>query len=489
MDTKNQQTTKQARVFFIRLIILIVAITITFVILNFVLYRNNEFFYQQLILLIIYLAVTLYLFIRLFMIFRIFIRNEALLEESNKHMQELKLFTNNLIKQRKEIQRMLNETTELSNKLLEQNLKLHTAQEEISQEKEKFATLFQASQLIASSWDLEQVLPKILELANKLVNFKTGRILIPENNYLVVSYAYGYDINKHGKMKINIGEGICGLAALNREIIIVEDVLNDPRYIKEIEETRAEIDIPLKYQGELLGILDIQDNKPFAWLDYPEDIFDILVLFGNYTAMVIHNSSIYTELKNSYVNIIKVLAKAIDAKDNYTHGHCERVKELSLQIGRRLELDPKDLEELEFAAFLHDIGKIALPESILYKPGLLTPVEFDVIKSHPSIGADMIGDIPFLQRTKRIIEQHHERIDGTGYPKGIKGNQMDFLAKIISVADAIDAMMTKRPYRAAQNAIYVLNELERCKGTQFDPLVTEVAKTMILEDLEKINLA
>lgn len=485
---RNQET-RQAKVFFVRLIIMIMALTVTFVILNFVLYRNNEFFYHQLILMVIYLVVTSYLFLRLFMIFRIFIRNEVLLEESNKHMQELKLFTNNLIKQRREIQRMLNETTELSNKLLEQNLKLHTAQEAISQEKEKFATLFQASQLIASSWDLEQVLPRILELANKLVRFQKGRILIPEGDYLVISYSYGYDMNKYGSSKVNIGQGITGLAALNREIIIVDDVVNDPRYIKEFEDTRAEIAVPLIYQGELLGILDILDDKPFAWLEYPEDIFDILVLFGNYAAMLLYNSSIYTELKNSYVNIIKVLAKAIDAKDTYTHGHCERVKEISLQIGRKLELDPKDMEELEFAAFLHDIGKIGLPESILYKPGRLNHIEFDVIKSHPSIGAEMIGDIPFLQRTKRIIEQHHERIDGTGYPKGIKGNQMDFLAKIISVADAIDAMMTKRPYRSAQNAIYVINELERCKGTQFDPIITEVAKEIVIQDLEKINLA
>jgi len=488
MNDKSLQT-KEAKVFFTRLLVTMLVLTITFVILNFILYRNNEFIYQQLILLIIYLAVSLYLFLRLFMTFRIFIRNEALLEESNKHMQELKLFTTNLIKQRKEIQHMLNETTELSNKLLEQNLKLQSAQEAISKEKEKFATLFEASQLIASSWDLEQVLPRIMELANKLVEFKTGRILLPEDDHLIISYSYGYDKNKRNLTKIKIGEGITGMAALNQEIIIVEDVANDARYIKEIEDTKAEVAVPLIYQGELLGILDIQDTKPFAWLDYHEDIFDILVLFGNYAAMVLHNSSTYTELKNSYVGIIKVLAKAIDAKDPYTHGHCERVKELSLQIGKKLGLDPRDLEELEFAALLHDIGKIGLPEAILYKPGLLSPGEFEVIKSHPTIGADMIGDIPFLERTKRIIEQHHERIDGTGYPQGINGKQMDFLAKIIGVADAIDAMMTKRPYRPAQNAVFVLNELERCKGTQFDPMVTEVAKIILIDELEAINLA
>ncbi|KJS80430.1 MAG: hypothetical protein JM58_18630 [Peptococcaceae bacterium BICA1-8] len=489
MEERNQQS-KKAKILFARLIIAKVFLTIGFVVINLTLFKSNEFIYYQWALLIIYLGVSLYLLLRLFITFRIFIRNEGLLEENTKqHMQELKLFTNNLIKQRKEIQNMLNETTELSNKLLEQNLKLQNAQEAISQEREKFAILFEASQLIASSWDLEQVLPKIMELANKLVDFKTGRILLPESGYLTIKCCYGYDKNMTKVSKVKIGEGITGMAALNQEIIIVEDVLNDPRYIKEIDATQSEVALPLIYQGELLGILDIQDTKPFAWLDYHEEISDILVLFGNFTAMVLHNSSTYTELKNSYVSIIKALAKAIDAKDPYTHGHCERVKDLSLQIGRKLSLDPRDLEELEFAALLHDIGKIGLPEAILYKPGLLSPIEFEVIKSHPTIGANMIGDIPFLERIKRIIEEHHERIDGTGYPQGIKGGQMDFLAKIIGVADAIDAMMTKRPYRSAQNAIFVLNELERCNGSQFDPLVIKIAKTIITEEFEQINLA
>lgn len=488
MNDKSQQR-EIAKVLFLRLIMAMVVLTITFVILNFTLFRNNQFVYRQVVLLVFYLIVTLYLLFRIFMIFRIFVRNETLLEENIKYMKELQLFTNNLIKQRNEIEHMLDETTQLSSKLLEQNLKLHSAQEKITQEKEKFATLFEASQLIAASWDLKQVLPKIMELANKLVEFKTGRILLPEKGYLIVRYTYGYDKNKTNVSKIKFGEGVTGTAALNREIIIIEDVTKDSRYIKEIEGTRAEVAVPLIYQGKLLGILDIQHTKPFPWLEYHEDIFDVLVLFANFAAVVIHNSITYTELKNSYVSVIKVLAKAIDAKDPYTHGHCERVKDISLEIGRTLGLDPQDLEELEFAALLHDIGKIGLPEAILYKPGLLSPVEFEAIKSHPSIGANLIGEIPFLERIKRIIEQHHERIDGTGYPRGIKGRQMDFLAKIIGVADAIDAMRTKRPYRSAQNGLYILDELERCKGTQFDPLVTDVAKVMITKELERINMA
>ncbi|MGI6225072.1 MAG: HD domain-containing phosphohydrolase [Peptococcales bacterium] len=480
---------KGAKKLFLNLIVAIIALTITFVILNLFLYQSNEWVYQQIALLIIYLVVTLYLSLRLFLLFRIFVRNETLLVENARYIEEIKLFTENLIKQRKEIEQMLHETNQISDKLLEKNYKLHCAQEKLFQEKEKFATLFEASQLVAATWDLEQVLPKIMELANKLVPFKTGRILLPEGEHLIIAYEYGYDKSKTNISKIKFGQGITGCAALNQEIIIVEDVNNDPRYIKEIETTRAEVAIPLIYQGELLGILDIQNTSPFNWLEFQEDNLDILVLFANFSAMVIHNSSIYTELKNSYVSIIKVLAKVIDAKDPYTHGHCERVKELSLEIGRKLELDPKDMEELEFAALLHDIGKIGLPEAILYKPGLLSPVEFEVIKSHPSIGANLIGDIPFLARTKRIIEQHHEKIDGTGYPNQIRGMQMDFLAKIISVADAIDAMKTKRPYRSAQNAIYILNELERCKGTQFDPLVTEVATMIITEEFEQINMA
>ncbi|MFZ7101677.1 MAG: HD-GYP domain-containing protein [Peptococcaceae bacterium] len=485
---KNKQV-RQARILFTKLVLAIVFLTLLFVGLNFYFFQNTAYIYEQLIILVVYLIAGLYLFFKLYIILRVFIRNEILLDEKIQHMQELKLFTNNLLQKRKEVQKMLDETTLMSNKLLEQNAKLQNAQEIISKEKEKFATLFEASQLIATSWDLEHVLPKIMGLANKLVEFKTGRILLPVGDNLEVKYHYGYDSASADIFKIKIGEGITGNAAKKQEIIIVEDVRKDKRYIKELEETKAEIALPLIYQGELLGILDIQHDHSFSWLKDQEEIFDILVLFSNFAGMVLHNSSTYTELKNSYVSIIKALAKAIDAKDPYTHGHCERVKELSLQIGRKLGLDPKDLEELEFASLLHDIGKIGLPEAILYKAGVLTAAEFEVIKTHPSIGAEMIGDIPFLQRTKKIIEQHHEKYDGTGYPKGIKGRQMDFLATIVCVADSIDAMMTMRPYRAAQNALYALNELERCKGTQFDPLVAEVAKEIVISDLQNINLA
>ncbi|MFZ5945489.1 MAG: HD-GYP domain-containing protein [Bacillota bacterium] len=479
---------KQFKKFFAKLILGLIFITIIYVVLNMILFENSRYIFEQMSLLLVYLAIILFIFIKLFMAFRILVRKETQTEENYKHMQELKLFTNNLIKQRKEIKIMLDETTKLSDQLLEQNKMLQDAQQVISNEKEKFAILFEASQLVATSWDIENILPKIMGLASKLVEFKTGRVLIPVGDYLKLQYKYGYDSS--GVTDIKIGTGICGYAAQKHEIIIVNDVSQEQRYIKELEETKAEIALPLIHQGELLGILDIQHDISFPWLEEPDEIFDILVLFSNFAAMVLHNSSTYTELKNSYVSIIKALAKAIDAKDPYTHGHCERVKEISKQIGIRLGLDPKDLEELEFAALLHDIGKIGLPEAILYKPGVLSPKEFEYIKAHPTIGAEMIGDIPFLQRTKKIIEQHHERVDGKGYPQGIEGQQMDFLAKIINVADAIDAMLTKRPYRSAQNNIYVLNELERCKGSQFDPLVAEIAKEIVKNiEVSETNLA
>lgn len=461
----------------------LITITFIYVLITYI------FFQDYLLPLSLYIAIIGILFSIIFKTFRSYIKNQATLKENEKHIRKLEGFTKKLLKQRKNIEKMLEDKTKLSDQLLEQNKQLQRAKKMISKEKEKFAALFEATQVMSSSLDLEHILPDILRLVNTLVDFKSGRVLLPQEDCLKVKYKFGYDPKRSKVTEIKWGEGITGNSAANREIILVEDVRKDERYISELPETQAELALPLIFQGELLGVLDIQDDKPFTWLDEQEDILDILVLFSNFAAVVIHNSNTFSKLKESYVSTIKALARAIDAKDPYTHGHCERVKNLSLEIGKNLGLDPMDLEELEFAALLHDIGKIGLPEAILLKPGRLSPVEFEVIKSHPKIGADMVGDISFLQRTRRIIEQHHERIDGTGYPNGLHGEQIDFLAKIITVADAIDAMLTKRPYRDPQNIKYVLRELENCQGKQFDLLVTEVAKEIVAEELEIINLA
>jgi len=170
----------------------------------------------------------------------------------------------------------------------------------------------------------------------------------------------------------------------------------------------------------------------------------------------------------AYAGAIRALAAALDARDPYTAGHSDRVSVLSVAIGRVLELSDDDLEVLRLGALLHDIGKIGVADEILRKPAPLTPREYDAIKQHPEFGARILRSIPFLARHIAIVELHHERPDGGGYPHGLRGGDIPLLARVVHVADAYDAITSARAYRTARSSEEALRELWRCSGTQYD---------------------
>ena len=169
----------------------------------------------------------------------------------------------------------------------------------------------------------------------------------------------------------------------------------------------------------------------------------------------------------AYTGAIRALATALDARDPYTAGHSDRVSVLSVAIGRTLTLSADDLEVLRLGALLHDIGKIGVPDDVLRKPGALTDAEFDAIKQHPVLGARILRSVPFLARHIPIVELHHERPDGRGYPTGLRGDDIPLAARIVHVADAYDAMTSARAYRGARPSGDALRELWRCAGTEF----------------------
>jgi putative nucleotidyltransferase with HDIG domain len=178
-----------------------------------------------------------------------------------------------------------------------------------------------------------------------------------------------------------------------------------------------------------------------------------------------------TEL--AYVGAIKALAAALDARDGYTAGHSERVSTLSVLIGRQMGLDQAQLDVLRLGALLHDIGKIGVADRVLQKNGPLTQEEFEIIKTHPTLGAHILRQVPFLSAHMPIVELHHERPDGRGYPHGLLGYATPVLARIVHVADAFDAMTTARAYRPAQTTSHAISELWRYAGSQFDTEVVE----------------
>jgi putative nucleotidyltransferase with HDIG domain len=169
----------------------------------------------------------------------------------------------------------------------------------------------------------------------------------------------------------------------------------------------------------------------------------------------------------AYTGAIRALATALDARDPYTAGHSERVSVISVAIGRVLELSADDLEVIRLGALLHDIGKIGVPDQILMKPSGLTDAEFDQIKLHPVLGARILRSVPFLARHIPIVELHHERPDGRGYPNGLRGDDIPLAARIVHVADAYDAITSARAYRGARPSGDALRELWRCAGTEF----------------------
>jgi putative nucleotidyltransferase with HDIG domain len=169
----------------------------------------------------------------------------------------------------------------------------------------------------------------------------------------------------------------------------------------------------------------------------------------------------------AYTGAIRALAAALDARDPYTAGHSERVSVLSVAIGRTLSLSDEEVEVLRLGALMHDIGKIGVPDHILRKPGPLTDEEFEAIKQHPVLGARILRSVPFLARHIPIVELHHERPDGRGYPQGLRGEDIPLPARIVHVADAYDAITSARAYRAARPASAALRELWRCSGTEF----------------------
>jgi putative nucleotidyltransferase with HDIG domain len=187
---------------------------------------------------------------------------------------------------------------------------------------------------------------------------------------------------------------------------------------------------------------------------------------------------IYAELREKilkyqqlFLGTLKVLTAAIEAKDPYTRGHSARVNEYAKAIGVELGLSDEQLEFLQYAALLHDIGKIGIDEKILCKPGKLNKAEWGTVRNHPLMGANIIEPIELFSEILPFVVHHHEAFDGEGYPRGLKDSEIPYGARIITVADAFDAMTSDRPYRKAYSVSAALEEIREKAGTQFDPTV------------------
>ena len=204
------------------------------------------------------------------------------------------------------------------------------------------------------------------------------------------------------------------------------------------------------------------------------------VLFG----MMIHNAVLKRRQKR-YRDItrqsISAIVNAVDAKDPYTRGHSDRVAKYAAEIARRYGLKPLKVSDIYYSALLHDIGKIGIPDDILKKPGKLTKEEYEIIKTHAAIGADIVKDISAIPHIRRGIHDHHERYDGNGYPRGLRGNSISLEGRIIGMADAYDAMASARGYSAPHTKDYITAEIREGRGKQFDPKIADIVLQMMEE--------
>jgi putative nucleotidyltransferase with HDIG domain len=226
---------------------------------------------------------------------------------------------------------------------------------------------------------------------------------------------------------------------------------------------------PLSNKERTLGAVSIVFEQDEDFIR--QQTLKLLYILSSFFSLSLENAYLFEDLKKSYFDTIRAVANSVEARDAYTRGHSNRVAEISKIIAAEMGWGRRDLEMIDWGGVLHDLGKVGISDSILNKPGKLTDEEFAIMKSHPSIGAQIIGGITFLEPLIPYIAQHHERYDGRGYPAGFKGEEIAIQGRLLAIADTYDAMTSDRPYRKGLAAQIAYDEILKCTGTQFDPVL------------------
>jgi putative nucleotidyltransferase with HDIG domain len=232
--------------------------------------------------------------------------------------------------------------------------------------------------------------------------------------------------------------------------------------------------VPLKIREKVFGVLTADIRR--GTVRFSEKDLYYLSFMAQSATHSIENLALYENIYENLFATLYAFVNAVEARDLYTRQHSSRVTGISLIIGKQLGCSVEELDILNFAGHLHDIGKIGIRDDILLKPGPLTSDEFEKIKDHPAIGANILGQMGMWEKERQIIRWHHERFDGTGYPDGLKQQQIPFLARILSVADVYDAMASDRAYRKRMEEKLILQVIYDGAGSQFDPTVVAAFK-------------
>ena len=302
---------------------------------------------------------------------------------------------------------------------------------------------------------------------------ETGSLLLidEKKRELYFEVALGDQEETIKTITLNLGEGIAGWVAQKGKPLIVNHPEQDRRFFKGVDgktefKTKNLICVPVKVKKKVIGVLEAINKK--NGVDFDQEDLALFVSLADQVAIALDNARLYQEQEEMFFQTAESLADAIEKRDPYTGGHTQRVTLYSLATAQYLPLTPVERKWLKIAAVLHDIGKIGIEDQILKKPAQLSPEEYDVIKHHSDLGAEIIEHIRQLKEIVPGVKYHHEQVNGRGYPNGLKGEDIPMIAKIVSVSDTYDAMTTDRPYRSALTKEAAVRELKRCSGTQFD---------------------
>jgi response regulator RpfG family c-di-GMP phosphodiesterase len=349
--------------------------------------------------------------------------------------------------------------------------------------------LFKISESVATIRDEERLLDFVLRASLDRVGAERGSLMLAtdDGNALRVAKSMGIPV-EDTRALVPMGHSISGWVAQNRQPLFVQDIsknpgveemsrrLRDASFISVPLERRLQRDGKIQAASNLpqvLAVLNVtkkRDGGPFT-----EGDLKTLSIVANHASVALENLWLLRDIEKSHLSMLQSMALLLEAKDAYTHGHSERVRNYSVMAGLKLGFSLHDIETLRLGAALHDLGKIGVSDSVLNKVEQLTSEEWESIKRHPVIGYDVLSPTQFLTPEHlSLVRSHHERLDGSGYPDALHGEELSDLVRVLAVADSYDAMSSDRAYRTGMSPPEVVNELKRCGGDKLDRRISDL---------------
>ncbi len=352
----------------------------------------------------------------------------------------------------------------------------------------QLAALMKVGQMINSSLGKKRVLEEVMDRLIELMHAQRGFLMLKRpNGELEVEVARGIDRINLEEEVFRVSRTIVQRVAATGETILTTNAQEDPRFENQLSvaafRLRSILCAPLKIKDDLIGVIYV-DNRARSGI-FREQDQNLITAFADQAAVAIDNAQLFEdlqrknrELEEAYQATLEGWVSALDMRDKETEGHTQRVTILTQRLARFMGVSGDDLIHITRGALLHDIGKMAIPDSILLKPGPLTEEERELIKQHPRFAYEMLKRIEFLHPALDIPYCHHEKWDGSGYPRGLKGEEIPLAARIFPVVDVWDALTSDRPYRKGMPLDEVKERIRADAGRHFDPQVVEAFLAM-----------